>query len=177
MVLCWDYEHTDKDGTRRDSRASQDLLNSATYPVMVSTAIDDRARESDPVIQNLFEKETVRYRYDPNQRARSQTHEDSPRKTGKIASLGTSYGHIDAEGGMRMFFPRSAIKIGDFKDLDVGDSVEYIAENTPSDGWQISEVRKVVMQEAGSSKLSFTLPNESPQSKLNVRSSGTGSKS
>ncbi len=141
MVLCWDYERTDKDGNRRDSHASQSLLDSATYPIMVSSAIDDRARKRDFVVQNLFEPPPVR---DGRNRVTNlEPERSSTGDSGRIASLSAGYGHIDTENGMHLSFPSRSVKSGDFRDLNVGDSVEYIAENTPENGLQVLEVRKV----------------------------------
>lgn len=54
MLLAWDFEYQDQQGIRRVTRASQGLINEVTYPVMMSTEIDDRSKSRSPLINQLF---------------------------------------------------------------------------------------------------------------------------
>jgi hypothetical protein len=54
MVMGWDFKYVDQRGEERETRTSQLLLNEATYPVLMSDVIDDRARRTDPMINHLF---------------------------------------------------------------------------------------------------------------------------
>ena len=50
MVTAWDFAGH-RVGT---TRAAQTLIDEVTYPVMMSTIVDDRARRFDPLVANLF---------------------------------------------------------------------------------------------------------------------------
>src|SRR5262249_37618829 len=54
MVLGWDFRYTDANGGERETRTAQVLLDEATYPVMMNTVIEDRARQNEPLVRNLF---------------------------------------------------------------------------------------------------------------------------
>src|SRR5690606_31584636 len=54
MVLGWDFRFTTHEGDGRETRTSQALLAEASYPVLMSTVIDDRARKYDPLVKDLF---------------------------------------------------------------------------------------------------------------------------
>jgi cold shock CspA family protein len=54
MVLGWDFRYTDANGSERETRTAQTLLDEATYPVMMNTVIEDRARQNEPLVRNLF---------------------------------------------------------------------------------------------------------------------------
>lgn len=52
MVVGWDFEYTDGSGRTRTTRTSHTLLNEVTYPVLVSSLIDDS--DGNPHIDGLF---------------------------------------------------------------------------------------------------------------------------
>lgn len=54
MLLGWDFKFTDANGNERETRTSQNLIEEATYPIMMDKLIDDRTSKSDPYINNLF---------------------------------------------------------------------------------------------------------------------------
>ncbi len=58
MLLAWDfsYEYDTDSGQRRKehTRVSQSLLNSVTYPIMMSRLIDDRTSQRDAKVNGLF---------------------------------------------------------------------------------------------------------------------------
>jgi cold shock CspA family protein len=54
MVLAWDFNYTDQNGEERETRTAQTIVDEATYPVMMHTLIDDRARRNDSLISGLF---------------------------------------------------------------------------------------------------------------------------
>ena len=51
MVTAWDLASSDRGGT---TRAAQALIDAVTHPVMMTSIIDDRARRSDTLVENLF---------------------------------------------------------------------------------------------------------------------------
>ena len=50
MAVAWDFA-TERVGT---TRVAQSLIDEVTYPLMMSSIIDDRARRNDKVVENLF---------------------------------------------------------------------------------------------------------------------------
>lgn len=54
MVLAWDFKYVDQNNAERETRTAQTIVDEATYPVMMHTLIDDRARRNDPLISGLF---------------------------------------------------------------------------------------------------------------------------
>jgi cold shock CspA family protein len=54
LVLGWDFKYLDSNGMERETRTAKVLLDEATYPVLMNTIIDDRTRQNDPLLENLF---------------------------------------------------------------------------------------------------------------------------
>ena len=58
IVLSWDfqYEFQDAKGVKqkRETRTSQVLIDTCTYPVMMAPLIDDRSKKDDAVVKGLF---------------------------------------------------------------------------------------------------------------------------
>ena len=51
MVTAWDLVSNDRGGT---TRAAQALIDAVTHPVMMTSIVDDRARRTDTLVENLF---------------------------------------------------------------------------------------------------------------------------
>jgi cold shock CspA family protein len=64
MVLGWDFRFMGQDGKEHETRTSQQLLDEATYPIMMSDVIDDRSRKNDALVNGLF-LSTREYRMPP----------------------------------------------------------------------------------------------------------------
>jgi len=54
MLLNWDFKYEDFKGETRVTRASQHLLEQATYPVAMHSVIDRGLQEQDEVVENMF---------------------------------------------------------------------------------------------------------------------------
>src|SRR5688572_16645261 len=54
MLLGWDFRYQDENGEERETKTSQALQNECTYPVMMSSLIDDKNAVGNAVINNLF---------------------------------------------------------------------------------------------------------------------------
>jgi len=54
MLRNWDFKYEDFKGETRVTRASQHLLEQATYPVAMHAVIDQGLQEQDEVIENMF---------------------------------------------------------------------------------------------------------------------------
>lgn len=133
MVLGWDFTYVDHQGNEKTTRTAQVLLDEATYPVLMSSIIDDRARQSDPVVDNLFVKgRPGGTRKHPSSgggsagAARSEDGQTSVFKAGRIQNLKEGYGFIAPDdGGDNLFFHFSDVENCDFNELLIGDEVVY----------------------------------------------------
>ena len=54
MLLNWDFKYEDFKGETRVTRASQHLLEQATYPVAMHAVIDRGLQEQDEVVESMF---------------------------------------------------------------------------------------------------------------------------
>lgn len=125
MVLGWDFKYIDNGGTERQTRTSQALLDEVTYPVLLSTIIDDRSRRNDPVLRDLFMPR--RESSSPPAIARSAAAPETPPLRGTIQAIKEGYGFLTpVAGGDNLFFYHLDVLNGDFNDLHRGDRVEYV---------------------------------------------------
>ncbi len=137
MLLAWDFRWTDPDGTERETKTAQVLLEEATYPVMMSQLIDDRSRQNDPLINGLFlaareprQGEEPAARTEPNVREAAEGEAAAgavrPLLRGRIQNLLQGYGFIEPEsGGDNVFFYHTAVEGADFNELEMGEPVTY----------------------------------------------------
>jgi cold shock CspA family protein/uncharacterized LabA/DUF88 family protein len=120
MVVGWDFSFTDKNGIQKTTRVAQTLLDEATYPIMLSSIIDERSRRSDTLIENLFMRDTQNL-HSPIQ---APVQDDLGCKEGKIDSIKKGFGFIRL-GQKQIFFHYTDVENVDFNDLKEGDSVSY----------------------------------------------------
>lgn len=136
MLLAWDFHWTDADGSERETKTAQVLLDEATYPIMMSQLIDDRTRHNDPLINGLFlssreprQAEEPVSRPEAAGRGSSDSEAQPPADAvhrGSIQNLLQGYGFITPEsGGENVFFYHTAVEGTDFNDLTVGQRVTY----------------------------------------------------
>jgi cold shock CspA family protein/uncharacterized LabA/DUF88 family protein len=132
MVLGWDFRYVDAEGIERETRTSQWLINEVTYPVLMNTVIDDRAKKNDALVNNLFlaRKEPI-----PSAaNSFKQQPEDGPFQ-GAVHSLREGYGFIaptsaSYRGPQTLFFFYGELLDVDFNDLKVETPVSfYIGKN------------------------------------------------
>ncbi|MCD6262251.1 MAG: NYN domain-containing protein [Deltaproteobacteria bacterium] len=140
MVLGWDFTYTDNNGNTKTTRTAQTVLDEATYPILMSTVIDDRSRKSDPIIENLF--------FVPKTQKKGINQDnilpsDGNTKVGVICNLKEGYGFIKPDkGNENLFFHYTSMLNDDFNELSDGDRVEY--EDSVNDkGPCAIKVRKV----------------------------------
>jgi len=139
MVLGWDFAYTDKNGVEKTTRTAQTILDEATYPVLMSTVIDDRSRKSDPLIENLFFKPKT---YTETSR-QSVDIADSNVNAGVIYNIKEGFGFIKPDHGVEnIFFHYSDVIDSDFNDLSEGDKVEF-ENGTNEKGPCAKRVRKI----------------------------------
>lgn len=54
MVLCWEFDFTNEEGNTIYTRTSHELLNEASYPVMMHKVVDNPAGRYIGLINNIF---------------------------------------------------------------------------------------------------------------------------
>jgi len=135
MVLGWDFKYTDDLGRERATVTSIKLLNEVTYPVLMHEIIDNKTRQNDSLINNLFVE--AKPQQEPETAARPIEHTaavESPQATspaekhytGAILSLKEGFGFIQcAEHPDNVFFHFSSLLNRDFADLHEGDEVTF----------------------------------------------------
>jgi cold shock CspA family protein len=128
MVLGWDFKFLDHNGNERETRTAQVLLDEVTYPVMMHTIIEDRARQKDPLINGLFvPRREFSLPVAPARPVVASPAGNGGTYTGSIQSLKNGYGFITPDaGGQNMFFFYLEVLGCDFLDLKVGDKVQYV---------------------------------------------------
>jgi len=126
MVLGWDFSFVDHIGNERETRTSQALLESATYPIIMSTVIDSPARRNDPVIENLFVKDRNKNTpFEPDEPEPDAV--DSEALFGTIVTLREGYGFIHpGNGGDNLFFYYGDIVGCDFNDLKENEQITFV---------------------------------------------------
>ena len=133
MLLGWDFKFVDRNGTERETKASQSLLEEATYPVLMHQVIDDRSLRNDPVINGLFAQKSeypARVTVEPAPAPAAGVAIANPSEPlkGRIQNLKEGYGFIiPATGGQNLFFYHAEVSNTDFNELRIGDEVEYHA--------------------------------------------------
>ncbi|GAB3938066.1 NYN domain-containing protein [Larkinella terrae] len=143
MVLSWDFEYYNDEGEKMVTRTSQDLLAEVSYPVAMHEMIDTRLRKNDPLIQNLFVKQSARVLignglsiagngFDNYSENLDENSDPSEYKISTIRSLKNGYGFINYPPN-NLFFHYTSLNDIDFNELQVDDEVKFrIGKNAES---------------------------------------------
>ncbi|GAB3901261.1 hypothetical protein GCM10028803_25640 [Larkinella knui] len=144
MVLSWDFEYYNDEGEKMVTRTSQDLLAEVSYPVAMHEMIDTRLRKNDPLIQNLFVKQSARVLignastvatgngFDSYTEGPEDDSDPSEFKISTIRSLKNGYGFINYPPN-NLFFHYTSLNDIDFNELQVDDEVKFrIGKNAES---------------------------------------------
>ena len=122
-VLGWDFQYTDNHGNKRQTRTAQTLLNEANYPILMNVLIEDRARKSDPLINELF--------ITPSSYNVVEKVETKSKQKGTIFSIKEGYGFIlPDDSSETLFFHYTDLIDVELFDLNEGDKVCFeLGEN------------------------------------------------
>lgn len=124
MVLGWDFSYRDEYKRKHETVTSVKLLQEATYPILMHDVIDNKSLVNDAIINNLF---LEKRKHSPP----VQTKPDSNlplglTQTGAIVTLKENYGFVNGDNlPDNLFFHQDNIVQGHFKDLQVGDMLQY----------------------------------------------------
>jgi uncharacterized LabA/DUF88 family protein/cold shock CspA family protein len=126
-VMSWDYEFRDRHDNLRVTRTSQQLTEEATYPILMSDLVEDRARRNDPEIRGLFIERGNAPRVEAEANVEDvEDPAEEPEFRGEIRSLKEGYGFIrHHKFGENLFFWSGEVKNTDFSNLREGDVVAF----------------------------------------------------
>lgn len=119
MVLGWDFEYNTETGQKLTTRTSQDLLEEVTYPIQMSQIIDDRVRQKEPIINNLFVQTEAR-----RTTVKQSSEQNDSALTSEILTIRNGFGFIKYPPN-NLFFHYTSVIDTDFNDLQVGDKVQF----------------------------------------------------
>lgn len=131
LLLGWDFEYVDQNGFELKTKTSQALLEVATYPVMMSTIIDDRARRNEQLVEGLFVKRPPSRLEVPRPLNGVNGVEQPPviegqMFTGTIKVVQGGWGFIQPDDrGPDVYFYNADLLNRDFADLQPGERVTY----------------------------------------------------
>ena len=169
MLLNWDFKYEDFKGETRVTRASQHLLEQATYPVAMHAVIDRGLQEQDEVVENMFVSQSEPAAFaplpsngsfapatppapaaTPAAAAAKAVRPTGPTAAGPVGTVGIStiknlkngFGFVVMPPN-NLFFSYADLAEGDFNDLREGDWVEFTVGRNHRDEDCARNVRKV----------------------------------
>lgn len=132
MVLGWDFEYSDNHGRQRTTKTSQALLNEVTYPILMSSIIDDKTQKDK--LKGLFlpHRDTTTVTRPEHDIPVASTSSTQQRYDGDIQNLiereaeDKRFGFIKpASGGDNIWFGDRDLDGVAFGSLSRGDKVSY----------------------------------------------------
>ncbi len=138
-VVSWDYEYRDRYDNLRVTRTSQALLDEVSYPIQMSSIIEDRANRNNPDIRYLFIERSggpnlAKPEPRPLPAPASEEADPSvstetlpePENLGHIRTLKEGYGFIrHPMYGENLFFWSGELKNADFSSLREEDTIAF----------------------------------------------------
>jgi len=134
MVLSWNFEFEEDGGRMAVTRTSQDLLHWSTYPVDMTSIINEPLEDEEQLVEDLFVSHDSRSEIDlvsPEEREADTVHYDADEEmqTSQVMSLKNGFGFITWPDN-NLFFYHGDVEGIDFKSLQVGDIVNFtLAKN------------------------------------------------
>jgi hypothetical protein len=145
MVLAWEFDFTDDNGRRRETRTAQVLLKEATYPIRMNDRIDALDEADDPLLKNLFIESLPEYgapssasAFTPNSSSEHDSAVDRPTRTGRIAVLRRDrhFGIIDDSDSTWLFLSTETLAPG-YDQLREDDIVRFTLIPNPAKPGQL----------------------------------------
>lgn len=146
MLLGWNFDYTDENGTLHQTTTSIRLINEVTYPVAMHEIMDGTEDSDDPLVRQLFVEQPAqssRYvRDDDDYADENSAGESAPAApappappppgtplSGEIFALKEGYGFISCEVyPNNVFFHYSAVLGGSIDRLREGTAVKFVVE-------------------------------------------------
>ena len=111
MLLRWEFEYMNEDGTRVVTKTSHELRQLASYPVPMHDIIEKGLKNNDSLIVNLFVN------------GENQLAGPVEREVGEILSIKNGFGFVKYPNNNLFFHSQDVV--GDFFELLPGDMVEF----------------------------------------------------
>ncbi len=121
MLLSWEFDYMNDDGVRMITKTSHELLQLATYPLLMHDEIEEGLARQDSIVQSLFvsnESSRSNHVADPE-----EDDQELEQEVSEILSIKNGYGFIKYPNN-NLFFNYQDV-IGDFNELQPGDPVEF----------------------------------------------------
>ena len=154
MLISWEFEYTNDEGTRIVTKTSHELLNLAHYPVPMQEVIDCGLKQNNQLIMNLFVQTDSRQANDEEEeesgdaddefapKGKSSAGEPGARYTSQVLSLKNGYGFIKYPNN-NLFFHSLDIIEGDFAEFAPGDDVEFSIDKNDQGQDVAKQVRRL----------------------------------
>lgn len=121
MILGWDIEYLNENNNRIFIKTSVELLQEASFPILMNDVVDRKNQSNEALINNLFVANESKK---PTSIDVSETGEG---KIGEILSLKNGFGFIKYPPN-NVFFHFSNLINSDFQELHIGDQVMFDLE-------------------------------------------------
>ena len=150
MLVNWEFEYTNEEGTKMVTRTSSDLIEEVTYPLPMHAIIEGKVRrQAAGNVEDLFVQSAASRFAGPAATDTPQAEVvEGEQATGEIHSLKNGYGFIKYPPN-NLFFHYTSVIDGEFAELQEGDPVAFtFAKN--DEGQPIAKnVRLLVGEEGG----------------------------
>lgn len=133
MLLSWEFDYQNDEGTKIVTKTSHDLLQLATYPVPMHHIIDEGLSAGNPWIMDLFVA--------ADNRAVAMDEGVAEKEESEVLSIKNGFGFIKYPNN-NLFFHYQDV-IGDFSDLHPDDKVEFTIEKNALKQDVAKNVRKL----------------------------------
>ncbi|MEO0895867.1 MAG: NYN domain-containing protein [Bacteroidota bacterium] len=145
MVLGWEFEYTDeRTGKFRKTVTSIDLLNEATFPVLMHELIDDVDGEIEGVDSEYIDELFIpKERKAPAYQPQKLTTGNEQILQSKVLSLKNGYGFIHMPPNNLYFHYTWMIDGDDFNDLEEDDTVQFVISQNEQGQDIAMDVRRV----------------------------------
>lgn len=165
MLISWEFEYTNDEGTRIVTKTSHELLNLAHYPVPMQEVIDCGLEQNNQLIMNLFVQTPDSRQgadgendseYSPREKGsdtKEQERNPEARHTSQVLSLKNGYGFIKYPNN-NLFFHSLDVIEGDFSEFTPGDEVEFSIDKNDQGQDVAKQVKRLGPGDA-SAKTSF----------------------
>jgi len=163
LLVGFDYQYV-RDGETFNSRTSSKLIEECTYPILLSTLIDDRTQRNEPWMGSLFLSrpdraperaagpgnaprgtgvpEAAAQEMSPGADPAADSEGASGEQQGEILNLREGYGFIRRDGGDNLFFHMSSLIDVSFPELHIGQRVAFV-QRTTARGQVAQQVRAI----------------------------------
>ena len=160
MLLSWEFDYFNDEGTKIVTKTSHDLLQLVTYPIAMHSEIHRGLEKGDPLTEELFVATA------DGKTVAAET--ASERKVSEILSIKNGFGFIRYPNN-NLFFHYQDV-MGEFADLHPGDKVEFTVEKNAQKQDVAKNVKKVsalTVSNVGDTSADSSGPDQEPEDEFN----------